>query len=82
MDTAILYYSCSDISDPAAYTNEENKGIPFGGGCSNLATVKPVLSGHSQIDKTKILMSNRSLMKVKSIAECSIGAFCNTYDLH
>ena len=34
-------------------------------------TVKPVLSGHSKIDKTKILKTNSSLMKVKSIAECS-----------
>ena len=23
-----------------------------------------------------------SLMKVKSNAECSLGAFCNTFDLH
>ena len=41
-------------------------------------TVKPVLSGHSKIDKTKILMTNGSLMKVESIAECS----WNTFDLH
>ena len=34
-------------------------------------TVKPVLSGHLKIDKTKILMENGSLMKVESIAECS-----------
>ena len=34
-------------------------------------TVKPVLSGHSKIDKTKILMTNGTLMKVESIAECS-----------
>ena len=40
-------------------------------------TVKPVLSGHSKIDKTKVLMANGSLMKVESIAEC-----CNTFDLH
>ena len=33
-------------------------------------TVKPVLSGHSKIDKTKVLMPNGSLMKVKSVAEC------------
>ena len=45
-------------------------------------TVNPVLSGHSKIDKTKILMTNGSFMKVKSIAECSLGAFCNTFDLH
>ena len=38
---------------------------------SNISTVKPVLSGHSKIDKTKVLMTNGSLVKVKSIAECS-----------
>ena len=45
-------------------------------------TVKPVLSGHSKIEKTKNLMANGSLMKVESNAECSPGAFCNTFDLH
>ena len=48
----------------------------------NLNTVKPVLSGHSKIDKTKVLKTNGSLMKAESIAECSLGAFCNTFDLH
>ena len=33
--------------------------------------VKPVLSSHSKIEKTKILMANGSLMKAESIAECS-----------
>ena len=47
-------------------------------------TVKPILSGHSKLDKTKVLKTNGtcSLMKVESIAECSLGAFCNTFDLH
>ena len=45
-------------------------------------TVKPVLSGHFKKDKIKVLMENDSLMKVESIAECSLGAFCNTFDLH
>ena len=46
-------------------------------------TVEPVLSGHSKIVKRKIFMTNGSLMKVESIAECSHhGAFCNTVDLH
>ena len=45
-------------------------------------TVKPVLSGHSKIDKTKVLKTNGSLMKVESIAKCSLGAFCNTFKLH
>ena len=41
-------------------------------------TVKPVLNSHSKIDKTKVLKTNGSLKKVESIAECSLGAFCNT----
>ena len=44
---------------------------------------KPCLKRPLKIDKTKILMTNGSLMKVESIAECSpLGAFCNTFDLH
>ena len=39
-------------------------------------TVKPVLSGHSKIDKTKIFITNGCLMKIKSVAEC------NTLNLH
>ena len=34
-------------------------------------TVKPVLNVHSKIDKTKVLMTNGSLMQGKSIADCS-----------
>ena len=34
-------------------------------------TVKPVLSGHLKIDKTKFLIENVSSMKVESIAEYS-----------
>ena len=30
----------------------------------------------------KGLKDNGSLMKVESIVECSLGAFCNTFDLH
>ena len=51
-------------------------------GCEYLNTVKRVLSGHLKIHKTNVLKTNGSLMKVKSIAECSFGAFCNTFDLH
>ena len=38
----------------------------------NDSKVKPILSGHSKIDKTKVLKTNGSLMKVKCIAECSL----------
>ena len=39
-----------------------------------LYTVKPV-KGHSKIDKTKVLRTNGSLMKVEIIAECSLLYF-------
>ena len=41
-------------------------------------TVKPV----SKIDRLKVLKTNGSLMKVGSIEECFLGAFCNTFALH
>ena len=47
-----------------------------------MSTVKPVLRGHLKKDKTKVLKTNGSLMKVESIAECFKRAFCNTFDLH
>ena len=57
---------------------------------------KTGVNSHSKIEKTKILMTNGSLMKVKSIAEhlCGKlgllaeiqnalhGAFCNAFALH
>ena len=43
---------------------------------------KPCLKRVLKIGKTKILNTIGSLMKVESIAECSLGAFCNTFDLH
>ena len=32
--------------------------------------------------QTKVLTTYGSLMKVERIAKCSLGAFCNTFDLH
>ena len=34
-------------------------------------TVNPILSGHSKIDKIKVLNTSGSLVQVKRIAECS-----------
>ena len=54
-------------------------------------TVKTCVKRPLKIDRTKILMTNGSLMQVKSIAECSNGSkvlqnapdgvFCNTFEL-
>ena len=43
------------------------------GGCNSRfdCAVKPVLSGHSKIGKTKVFKINGSLLKIESIAECS-----------
>ena len=55
-------------------------------------TVKPALTNHSKIDKTKVLKTNGSLMKVESILQYFWPEFslmkvesiadCNTFDLH
>ena len=49
---------------------------------TTLYTVNRSKMATQKKDKTKILTTNGSLMKVESIAECSLGAFCNTFDLH
>ena len=43
--------------------NRQHKQASFF--CGVESTVKPVLSSHSKIDKTKALKTNSSLMKVK-----------------
>ena len=58
------------------------KKISWGLTYFGLFTVKPALSGHYNIDKSKVIKTSGSLMKVESIAECSLGAFCNSFDLH
>ena len=45
-------------------------------------TVESVLSGTLKNRQNKGLKDKGSLMKVESNAECSLGAFCNTFDLH
>ena len=45
-------------------------------------TEEPVLSGHSKVDKTRILIANESLLKVESIAECPLEHFLQYFDLH
>ena len=59
------------ITDQSRYT------LPL-----NIKFSKTCLKRPRKIDNTNILMTNGSLMKVESIAECPIGAFCNTFDLH
>ena len=47
----------------------------------NVKTVYPPQSKFA-VGIKKILKTNGSLMKVKNIAECSLGIFCNSFDLH
>ena len=49
---------------------------------SNINTVKPVLSGQSKRRPELVFKTDCRLMQVKSIAECSKRAFCNTFHLH
>ena len=45
----------------------------------NFDTVKPVLNSHSKEDKKYIFKTDNHIMQLKSIAECSHGAFCSTF---
>ena len=74
-----LYYRCHTGQNQSTESTGEFFKIPsvdYSMHCrshigQNKETVKPVLSSHSKIDKTKILMTNSNLMKVKNIAKCS-----------
>ena len=59
----------ASIAEFPPWQNAPLGAVEHGGKLSN--TVKPVLNGHSKTDKTKVLMTNGSLMQVESIAECS-----------
>ena len=48
----------------------------------DFSTVKPVLSGHSKIENTKVSRTGGSLMKDESIAGYSLGAICDSLNLH
>ena len=60
----------------------KNETVLLGLLLQNKHTVKPVVSDHLKIDKTKVLMANGSLMKVGSIADCSLWSILHTFDLH
>ena len=49
---------------------------------SNKYTVKPVFSGHSKKRPKISFHDPLSLKEGRSITEFSLGAFCNTFDLH
>ena len=46
------------------------------------ATVKPVVNSHSKRTPKLVFNTDYHLMQVTSIAECSKGAFCNTFYLY
>ena len=58
----IMSYEC-----PIALLIASQVALHYCGLVARKPTVKPVLSGHSKIDKTKVLKTNDCLMKVESI---------------
>ena len=47
-----------------------------------LSTEKKYSSKYEYKYEYEYSIPDGSIMQVKSIAECSLGAFCNTFDLH
>ena len=60
----------------------KNSDIPLNYYSSKYNAVKPGQNGHSKIYKTKVVKTNGRKMKVERIAQCSLGTFCNSFDLH
>ena len=56
-------------AETQSYNEQERRPL------KHLSTVKPVFSGHAKIDKTKISITNGSVMKVESIADCILQYF-------
>ena len=59
------------------FQNYNEKLLIWINGLRNTCIVKAVLSGHSKIDKTKVLKTDVSFMQVhvESIAECILKYF-------
>ena len=51
-------------------------------GISHKPTVKDCLKRPLKKSPKYVFNTDTRLLQVKSIAECSRGAFCNTFDLH
>ena len=65
----LLSHSCIDAYEPTKSIDKKLKAIHTS---NHTDTAKHVLKGPLKIYKTKVLMGNGSLMKVESIAECSL----------
>ena len=77
---------CTGSSEPLVLADVPNSCVlPYSVVTCSLSiaqnTVKPVLSGHSKEDQRLVFETDYCLLKVKSIAECSKRAFCNTFAL-
>ena len=73
MDTETIFNTLMELFDSQRV---QDKVIYY------VTTEKPVLSGHSKRRPKFAFKTNYRLMQVKSIAECSKRAFCNSVDLH
>ena len=73
MDTETIFNTLMELFDSQRV---QDKVIYY------VTTEKPVLCVHSKRRPKFAFKTNYRLMQVKSIAECSKRAFCNSVDLH
>ena len=73
-----MFRSFSCFSNDPDFLYEQ--GVMENPGCK--VTVKPVLSDQPKMRPKIGFQDQLSLNAGQSIAECSLGAFCNTFDLH
>ena len=63
-------HKCADSLEPSLLTDAISTKILCAYSVNDIFAVFKIQYGHSKIDKTKILLTNGSFMKVESIAEC------------
>ena len=76
--SCVLGYDISGSTRIECLDSEAWSAQPVVCTIKGMYSVKPVLSHHSKRRPTLVLKTDYRLMQVKSIAECSHGAFCNT----
>ena len=70
-DTLLVFLKECFVKVKFEKSADDNKSMKHYPAFKGEITVTPLLSHRSKIDKTKVLMTNGSLMKVERIAECS-----------
>ena len=73
---------CTGLHSNAACIITQSKRFHVQNAISKYMYSKTCVNVHSKLDKSKILMTNGSLFKIKILQNAPLGSLSNTFDLH